>query len=353
MPATNHIAEILLSKNILSPQQLEAAQQDETRTGRSLLDIVFEKGFAREKQVAQALSEQLGLAFVDLEKYTIEEGIVRSLPQEAILKFQALPLFKGANSVTVAMVNPSDEGAVAELGKLLKTKVRPVVATASQIKSRLKEEHQKQAPANNPASESLGGGVVSDSEKVAGLASVIGMVDELIKKAVELNASDIHIEPQTNRVNCRFRIDGILQETAPLPREYDTAVISRIKIMASLDIAEKRLPQDGRIRLEIGRRSVDLRVSTFPTLHGENLVIRLLDKSRSLLHLEELGMSLDTLKTFAEIIQKPHGIILVTGPTGSGKTTTLYAVLNQINSVDKNIMTLEDPIEYEVDSVRQ
>ncbi len=358
--------EILTTKKLITLKQWEAALKEEQSNGRPVVAFIIDQGYAPEKDVAQALSEGLGLAYVDLEKYSFEDEIVKILPQEIARKCLSIPLFQGTNSMNVAMANPADETNLGLVQKTVKVRIRPVLALLSQIRNRIEEEYLK-GPAVMDFSQiidtkDLGpkGLADPDTMKIASLAPVVSLVDQMVAKAVEMGASDVHIEPQADKVGCRFRIDGVLQEMPVLPREYDAAMVSRIKIMGNLDIAEKRLPQDGRVQMQVsltgrqaGTKKVDLRISTFPTMHGENLVIRILDKTRSLIQLEELGMSSEILKVFDQLIHRPHGIILVTGPTGSGKTTTLYGVLNQINTVSKNIMTLEDPIEYEVERIRQ
>jgi len=364
---TMRMGELLVTKKILTDKQLDEALADQRKTGRFLGEILVKKGLATEEEVAQSLSEQRGVAYVDLAKYTVEPGIIELLPEELARKYLALPLFRSATTVTVAMADTLDLKAIDEIQKLAKINVRAVSATPTQLKRRIaREYHQGNLPPASPAG--IRESIAADSsrrgkpsaeaagvpsEQIAGLAPVVNLVNNLIASAVEMGASDIHLEPEGEYFWCRYRIDGVLQDMPRLSKEYEAAVNSRIKILAGMDIAEKRLPQDGRIQTTARGKNVDLRISTFPTLHGENVVIRILDKTRSLLSLEELGMSGDALSVFERIIRKPHGMILVTGPTGSGKTTTLYAALNKINSIEKNVITLEDPIEYEIERVRQ
>ncbi|MDP2942896.1 MAG: ATPase, T2SS/T4P/T4SS family, partial [Candidatus Omnitrophota bacterium] len=257
-------------------------------------------------------------------------------------------IYQAGKNLTVAMANPMDQKVIDEIRKVSNLNVRPVFSPISEIKDRIEREYGGAGPAFKESPKE-----VEELIEVASLAPVIQMVDSVITKAVEQGASDIHLEPEQKHFYCRYRIDGILRDYPELPKRYEAAIISRIKIMASMDIAEKRLPQDGRIQLTVANKNVDLRVSTFPTLNGENVVLRILDRSRAFLELNQLGFPPETLKVFEKAITRPYGIILVTGPTGSGKTTTLYAALNKINSVEKNIMTLEDPVEYEIARVRQ
>jgi len=353
------LGETLVSKKIITSQQLEEALAEANKSGAFLGTILAQKGFALEEAATQALSEELGFPYVDLEKYTLEPGVARLLYLDIAKKFLVLPIFKSANSITVAMANPADKSALEAIQKLLQLRVRPVVAAASKILKRIEAEYGGSAGIMPPGQEIPEIEILDTTDanaaaKVASLAPVVSIVDNLITRAVELNASDIHLEPQgQERFYCRYRLDGILHDMPQLPKKYEAAIISRVKIMANMDIAERRLPQDGRIEMKVGAKGIDLRISTFPTMHGENVVIRILDKSRALISLEGLGMMVEDLKLFEQVIRKPHGILLVTGPTGSGKSTTLYAALTRVNSADKNIMTLEDPIEYEIERVRQ
>ncbi len=347
------LGELLITKNIITDGQLEEALAEQKRTGVFLAEILVRKGLATEEEVTLNLSEQLGLAYVDLAKYTVEPGIIKSLPEDIARKYLVLPLFKSATTVTVAMANPLDVPVIDEIQAIMKMRVRPVFAMSSQLSKRIEQEyHSPGAPPVISDVETIPIGQL-DSVAIANLAPVVRIVSDLIAKAVELRASDIHLEPEGEHFYCRYRIDGILHDMPVLPKQYEAAIASRVKIMANMDISEKRLPQDGRIRMAAGNKNVDLRISTFPTMHGENVVIRILDKTRSLLKMEDLGMASDALKVFDEVIHKPHGMILVTGPTGSGKTTTLYTVLTRVNTTEKNIVTMEDPIEYEIERVRQ
>lgn len=353
--AVKRLGELLVTKNIISSAQLDKALAEQKLTGKFLGDILIKKGYANEEQATLALSEQLGFAYVDLSKYKLEPQVTRLLPENIARKYSALPIFKSATAVTVALVNPLDVNAINEIQKAIKEPIRPVFSQPSQINEYIEREYQRMSFSKLSQGQDIEALNLSglDSVQIASLAPVISIVDNLIASAVELSASDIHLEPERESFYCRFRMDGVLRDMPKLPKKYEAAIISRIKIMSDMDISEKRLPQDGRIQTFVRGRNVDLRVSTFPTMYGENLVIRILDKTRSLIRLEDLGMSNEILKVFQEIVNKPHGIILVTGPTGSGKTTTLYAAIMKINNIGQNIVTMEDPIEYEIERVRQ
>ena len=356
--ATKRMGELLVTKNIITSAQLDEALAEQVKSGKFFGEILVKKGNANEEQITLALSEQLGFACVDLSKYKLEPAVVKLLNEDIAKKYSALPIFKSATAVTVALAHPLDAKVIDEIQKAIKEPVRLVFARPSQIREHIDNEYHKESfsalqQGQDKDTEMVNLTGTDSAVRIANLAPVISIVDNLIAKAVELSASDIHLEPEREDFYCRFRMDGVLHDMPKLAKKYEAAIISRIKIMSNMDISEKRLPQDGRIQTMVAGRNIDLRISTFPTMYGENMVIRILDKTRSLVRLEDLGMPLETLKIFQEIIYKPHGIILVTGPTGSGKSTTLYAVMMKINSVAQNIVTMEDPIEYEIERVRQ
>lgn len=367
------VGELLVEKGIITSKQLEEALEEQRATGRFIGTILVSRGDVSEEQVALGLSEQLGFAYVDVANMDIEPKVIELVPEEVCRRLAALPLFIAQNTLTVAIGNPLDVKAVDELQSTSGLRIRPVFACPTAIYNAIERQYVAKGPGKGevgpggvaPVSEvpSEEAGLDRAKAKVsdrlsslmqeASLGSVVEMVNHIITHAVEMRASDIHLEPEGKNFNCRYRIDGVLYSMPQIPREHQAAVTSRIKIMANMDIAEKRLPQDGRIRLRAVGRDVDLRISTFPTIHGENLVARILDRSKALLELEELGLSCEEHKKFDALIMRPHGIILVTGPTGSGKTTTLYAALSKINTLEKNIITLEDPVEYEIPHIRQ
>jgi type IV pilus assembly protein PilB len=360
------IGEYLLQKGIITEEQLKEAVEEHKRTNRKIGEILVRHGFTREEDIARALSEQLGFTFVDLFSYQIESEAVSLIPKDAAIRLGAIPIFKVGNSLSVAMTNPLDVPGIDELSSLSGgLRIKPVLATPTGIKEAIGKYYGKE-----PSSVSLQPSAISrqltaeSGQLIAGRepdklvqqasqAPVIKLVNQLIEEAVKSGASDIHLEPQEDNFYCRLRIDGVLHEIEPPPQKLQLAVISRIKIMAEMDIAQSRLPQDGRIQTKTLDRDIDLRVATFPTIYGEHVSIRILDKTQGIIKLEELGFQADTLKKFKELIYKPYGIILVTGPTGSGKTTTLYAALNTINDLKKNIITLEDPVEYTIPRIHQ
>lgn len=362
------LGQILIEQGIISAVQLEEALNEQRLTGRFFGEILVGRGITTEENIAKSLSEQLGFAYVDVASMDIEPTALKLVSKELCLKLTCIPIFISQNTLTVAMANALDVQAMDKLQETSSLRVRPVFACPSAIRKMLSKHFQEKDEAKTPSSqEAKGTGdesateqkIISFSEltsspiQAANIESVIERVNQIVKKGVELGASDIHLEPDKNKFGCRYRIDGILHQMDPIPFEEQAQVISRIKIMADMDIAERRLPQDGRFGMLVGNRNIDLRVSTFPSIYGENLVIRILDRSGKLIQLNELGFSKDNLETFIRLIHRPYGMILVTGPTGSGKSTTLYAALSEINSLQKNIITLEDPVEYELLNIRQ
>ncbi len=365
--SANFIGDYLIEQHMITPEQLQEALQEQNKTKGRIGEILVKKGFVSEDNFVMALGKQLGIPFVDIRSYSINPSVVKLLPPELAQKHQAIPINRVMDAITLAMVDPLGIASVDEIKKACRLTVRPVFATPSGIKEAIRKYYGiKEDAAGVAVTVSPGGSVetppgggepvpddVNALVKEAAQAPVVTLVNSLITQAVEAGASDIHLEPEEKTLYVRFRIDGILQDNNQVSKDLEPAVLSRIKIMAEMDIAEKRLPQDGRIKLKIMERDIDLRVSTLPTIYGENIVIRILDKSQALFRLEDLGFNPLVLATFKDILYRPYGIILVTGPTGSGKTTTLYGALNLINDVTKNILTMEDPIEYVIPRVRQ
>ena len=359
------LAQRLIDKGILHEADLARVQEAQSAApSKPLHEILIERGFAREEDVLPALAEELGLELVDLTKITIEPATLSALPLKLIHRRTLMPLSRQNGTLVVATADPFDMYSLEELATVTGLQVRAVLASAREI-SRLIITHfgvggetvTAMIKDRSDGVELLQDTEVDDSEvaKLAQEASVVKLVNEILVEAANERASDVHIEPRENGLRIRYRIDGILQ-TQSLPPEIHTfqaAIISRIKIMARLNIAEKRLPQDGRIKMRVNGREVDVRVSIIPMFHGEGIVMRLLDKSRMVFNLANVGMLPDSYRTFRQLIDRPHGIVLVTGPTGSGKTTTLYSALNEINNDRIKIVTVEDPIEYHNDDIGQ
>ena len=320
-------------------------------------NILLRSGFISETDYLKKISKWLGIESVD--PYELEDKIeVTQVKPELLKELKAVPLYKEGSKLKVAMADPRDLFAVEILQDLTKLDIVPYVSTEDKIFEIINRFYEgKKSQVDDIVSSIDEIEAVEDNiEQLKDLASeapIIRLVNLLINRAVEQKASDIHIEPFEREVKVRFRIDGVLHEIETLPKAALPAIVSRIKIMAKLDIAEKRLPQDGRIQLKVEGKNIDLRISTLPTLFGEEVVMRILDRSSIMLSLEDLGFPEDVLKKFEQLITSSYGMVLVTGPTGSGKTTSLYAALNKINSPEKKIITIEDPVEYQLNGINQ
>ena len=350
---------LLVQRGAITEDQLSHALAEQRRMNhtRRIGEILVGLRLVSEAELLAALSEQLGCPLVDLNAEPPDADALKIVPSEFALRHQLLPLRQADHTLTVAMADPLDIQSVDDLRLLTGFHVEPVLAAPGDIRraveqfymSRMLEDAQEQEQAA-AEDDSLD---VADLQKMAREELVIQMVNLIINQAIQDRASDIHVEPFERDLRIRYRIDGVLHEVNSPPKRLHPAIISRIKILSDMDIAERRLPQDGRMRIRSAGRQIDLRISTVPTLYGESAVMRILDKQTAMLGLAELGMHGSMYEKFRRLIQEPHGIILVTGPTGSGKTTTLYAALNEIYSEEKKIITIEDPVEYQLNGVNQ
>jgi len=359
----NKLVGELLKKNLVTQEQIAKAKEEFENTGVSIEKILLSAGVVPENQLASVKADLLGVLFVNLKEYSISPEVIGAIPENIARKWRVMPLFKIKETLTVAMNDPEDIYVIDELQRLAKVRsIDAVLSSEEDIRYALDNYYGASGDVEEAVrdvdeitTEAIGEENVEVRvlERMAEEAPVIRIVNLLVMRAIRERASDIHVEPAKDHVGVRFRVDGVLRDINPLPKHLQGAVISRIKILSRMDIAEKRRPQDGRIQAKIENREIDLRVSSYPTAHGENIVIRILDRSSFLLGLPQLGFSKKELTRFEKVIRKPHGIVLVTGPTGSGKTTTLYAALNVISSTEKNIITIEDPIEYQIPLIRQ
>ncbi len=361
------LGEMLVRDNIISETQLEVALDQQTDRGGSLGRIIIESGFASEYDLAAALGRQLEVPFITLSHYEIDPEILDTIPTEIVRKYQIIPVDKTGDTLTVALADPSNIVLIDDLRLLTNSKIVPVISFESDIQEAIRNYYQaddnvdemlKEVSDDEMESMNLeilddGGEMVDDLAPDPTDAPVIQLVNMIIQEAIKMRASDIHIEPYEKTLRLRYRVDGVLQEGKNPPKKFQNAIISRIKIMSELDIAERRLPQDGRFKVTASGKNIDFRVSTCPMANGEKVVIRLLDSSNLMLNLTDLGMSRDSLEKFEEQIRAPWGMCLVTGPTGSGKSTTLYSALSTINDNRKNINTIEDPIEYQLKGINQ
>lgn len=348
---------LLLKQNLVTPEQVEEASSEVKRTGLSIEKAMEKLGFITEEDIVKARADALGIPYLDLEGCQIDAGLVKLIPESIARKYKVLPLFKISDTLNVGVVNPSDVVAMDHIRRLISDVRVDVILVSEKSMVKALDNYYGSESAATKIMEAIedGGKKVKQAGLVESVdeAPVIKLIDSLVTEAVKSRVSDIHIEPEQESLRVRYRIDGLLQEVTILPKHLQDSVISRVKVLANMDIAETRRAQDGRINMKLENKELDIRVSTFPTIYGENVVMRLLDKTSVLLGLKELGLLEEGLVGFNKLIHRPNGIILVTGPTGSGKTTTLYAALTSISSMEKNIITIEDPVEYELPLIRQ
>jgi len=363
MKATNKgLGERLVEDGLLTADQLRPLLEEEKKGRESLPQLLIKKGLVSEEIVANLTAEQAGVPYVRLSDYMVDPEIIKTIPEDLARRHKIFPLFLMGNSLTLAVSDPRNIAALDQVKQRTGYYPDVVVSAESDILRTIDQYYGAAGSISEVIkgidTRSLGLGKESPEplerlQDAAEVAPVIKLVNLLILNAAKERASDIHLEPDEDGLRIRHRVDGLLQETGTLPKNLQAAIISRIKIMAEMDIAESRLPQDGRIRLRMENRDIDLRISTFPTIHGENVVLRILDRSASLFGLSELGFSPEVDRLYREVILRPYGLVLVTGPTGSGKTSTLYATLSALNSPEKNIITIEDPVEYHLKMIRQ
>jgi len=347
---------MLLSEGLITQAQLDAALKAQAERGLPIGQLLVEDGAVTEAVLTGALARQLGLEFVDLAEYPIDRGAVALVPEAMARRILALPVTWAEDRLVIAMADPGNVLAVDDLRAVTGAEVTIVVATRTQLSEAIDRFHRLDAEVDEVA-QIAAEELADDDEGIAPEAvedaPIVKFVNLLIAQAVADRASDIHVEPTESDLRIRFRVDGVLHEVMHSPRSIQGGVISRLKVMADINIAERRIPQDGRISLNVAGKGVDLRVATLPTVYGEKVVMRILDKTQARLSLSDLGFHPAVLPRFEACFRKPYGTVLVTGPTGSGKSTTLYATLNVLNSPDKNVITVEDPVEYRLPGVNQ
>jgi type IV pilus assembly protein PilB len=350
------ISDVIVELGFAQEDRVQSAVEEAKANGRTPEQILLQSGALTAEQLARATAERFGLDHVDLSIYKADLGALNLVSAQAARRYNAVPIGFDEGTLLVAMADPSNVLALDDLKLMTGHELRAVVASAEDVAgliSRMNRLDDAIAEAvQEDDSEDLA--LVSDIRESADDAPVIKLVNSIIAQAVQDGASDLHFEPDASReMRVRFRVDGVLSESTTIPRRMVAGVVSRVKIMANLDIAEKRLPQDGRVSLVIEGHPIDVRVVTLPSVHGEGIVMRILDKEQVLLTLDTLGMRDDARDRFERAFNQAYGAVLVTGPTGSGKSTTLYAALNAINSPEKNIITIEDPVEYQLDGINQ
>ena len=366
----DRLGQILITEKVITEEGLEKALEIQKKEKSKLGDVLVNLGLVSEKDIVIALAKQLSIPYASYSKGLLkpaqDQGLSKLVPEEYARRNSSLPISKHLNSLTVAFVDPLNLIAIDNLRHMTGCEINPIISTKSDLVRAMDEFYGKEDLLKDAISDSYEleefqtekskedenlslDELVSRAEE----APIVKLIDLVLMQAIKDRASDIHIEPFRKKINIRYRIDGVLYEIPPPARHLLPAIVSRIKILANLDIAERRLPQDGAFLVKVEKKGIDIRVSTIPTIHGEKVVMRILDKSSTPLNLEELGFESQNLEDFRKAINSPYGLILTTGPTGSGKTTTLYAALNEIKSPRKNISTVEDPVEYKLEGINQ
>jgi len=358
-PERIRIGNLLVQEKLISQEQLALALEQQKRSGRKLGSVLIENGFAAEEDISKTLAKQLRIPYLNLKYYNINLQLARTLPEMQARRFRALLLEDKGATYLVAMADPTDLFAYDEISRLLKRDIELVLVSENQVLESIDRIYRRTEQITDLARE-LGAGMedvvnfgILSTEPGGEDAPVVKLLQTMFEDATQVNASDVHIEPQELRLQIRFRIDGQLQLQTETDIKIAPALVQRVKLMSGLDISEKRLPQDGRFNVRVQDTRIDVRLSTMPTQYGESVAMRLLNRSAGVQELRGLGMPPELLARLQEIIRRTTGMVLVTGPTGSGKTTTLYAALNEVNTVDKKIITVEDPIEYRLPGLNQ
>jgi type IV pilus assembly protein PilB len=359
------LGELLIRENLISLQQLQKAQDEQRKTGGRIGSLLVKQGALAEQDLTSFLSKQYGVPAISLKDFEIDEEVIKLIPRAAAEKHQIIPVNRAGSSLIIAMSDPSNIFAIDDIKFLTGYNVEVVVASEPAIREAIETYYEEKGPSYDELMQGFDDSEVSlveseaeadivDLERSAEEAPVVKLVNLILLDAIKKGASDIHVEPYEKDFRVRFRIDGVLYEVMKPPMKLRAAIISRLKIMSTLDISERRLPQDGRIKLKLGKgKEMDFRVSVCPTLFGEKVVLRLLDKSTLQLDMTKLGFEEQQLKDFMAAIDRPYGMVLVTGPTGSGKTTTLYSALQKLNEISWNISTAEDPVEFNFFGINQ
>ncbi|MCK4649171.1 type II secretion system ATPase GspE [bacterium] len=362
MVENKKLEEMLVEKGVITSAQFTQALAEQKRTGERLGRVLVNMGFLTERELIKFLGAQMEIPPINLDNYLIDPQIIDLVPQALAKRYILIPVFRSEDTLTVAMADPLNVFALDDLQARTKCKVTPAVASEADILRAIDQYYgisESMEEVIKEASEEkfkMAEVEEVDLDKIEALAEempIIKLVNLIIMQAIKDRASDIHIEPERDKMRTRYRIDGILYEAPSPPKRLQLAIISRIKIMAGMDIAEKRLPQDGRLRLRMRNKDIDLRVATLPTMFGEKVVLRILERAVTIVDLGKLGLLPEIRKRYEEVISRPYGIVLSTGPTGCGKSSTLYASLNKIKSTKTNIITIEDPIEYQIRLVNQ
>lgn len=353
------LGELLLYTNKINYNQLEIAIQEQKNSTKKIGQILMDKGWITEEDIMDALEKQLGFTKVDLSTYNVNQKIVNMIPESMARKYNLIPIDEKSGKLIVAMEDPLNLLAKDDVRLYTKMELEPVIAAGEDISNLINRyftgQSTRQVLEEFEHNEIIYEYDDLEDEELIEVTSapIVRLLNSIVEQAVRNKASDIHVEPYSNEVRIRIRVDGDLQKIMTLPKNNLSPIITRIKIIGKMNIAEKRIPQDGRVETIINGKEIDMRISTLPTVYGEKAVIRLLDKAGLSFTKESLGFNTENLKVFNEILYQPYGMILVTGPTGSGKTTTLYTALRELNTMEKNIITVEDPVEYKLDGINQ
>ncbi|NOY71721.1 MAG: Flp pilus assembly complex ATPase component [Gammaproteobacteria bacterium] len=354
------LGDLLVKHKLISEKQLAAALEEQKQSGRKLGRTLIENGYVKEDDVLKLLSRQLDIPYIDLDQFQFQADVVKLIPETAARRYRAIALKKTGQSVLIGMADPTNIFDYDDLVKIIKDSVDVAVVKESELANAIDRVYQNDSEIQSLATavdEDLGDTVFDlgllDQSVSSSDAPVVRLIEKMFEDAMTVGASDIHIEPDASVLRIRRRIDGVLHEQVMDEKAIVPALVSRLKLMAGLDIAERRLPQDGRFNIKLKQREVDVRFSTLPTQYGEAVVMRLLDQSGDILNLENIGLPPELRVRLEKAIHRPHGLILVTGPTGSGKTTTLYAALNTLNCPEKKIITVEDPVEFRLPRINQ
>lgn len=361
------LTEILINNKLITAENLEQALKEQAAKGGKLSDIIVKLKFVKENELINTLSEGLGLPLIDLKRFKIDLDIVKIIPIEIAKHYQIIPVSKMGDTITLAMADPLNIFAIDHVQSLTGFKINPIISSVADINQTIELSYPDTANGiiDNLVKEMAVSSIelikeeretaISDQElgRISNEAPVIKVVNMMLEESIKKKASDILVEPFDKKLRIRFRVDGILQEQKSPPKNMHASIVSRIKVMSELDIAEHRLPQDGRFKIKILGRQIDFRISILPSSFGEKVALRILDKSQANLDVKNLGFSDYALETLDKVSALPHGMILVCGPTGSGKTTTLYAILKSVDSPEKNIVTVEDPVEFQLEGINQ
>ena len=369
-PLKKRLIEALKESNLISQEKVDEAIEIQKAKGGNLGGILVSKGFIKEKDLAVLLSQSLNLPMLNLFRFKIDPEIIKLIPEKLAKQYHVIPVSRMGNNITLCMSDPLNIFAIDDIKALTNYNIDPIISTEKEITDAIHNyygaestqlaqilKEVKEADENEPlevaAVEEEELIDIEQASKQSKVAPIVKVVNLMITEALQTRASDIHVEPQENSLRVRYRIDGALREAFILPKKDQNAVITRLKIMSGLDITEWRVPQDGRFRIHLREKEVDFRVSVLPTNHGGKVVMRALDKASLSVGLEKLGYLPEPLKLFKQALTRPYGMILITGPTGSGKSTTLYSIITQLNTPEKNIVTIEDPVEYQVEGITQ